>query len=112
MLGCKQVMPHRFMVPQKLLDLMVEEEVTISAGVPTIWQGIRSILEENPDKYDMSKFSRLTCGGSAPPVSMMRWYWETHGIEMVQGWGMTTARTAAGECYREAQAQHGSFWLR
>ena len=72
MLGCKQVMPHRFMTPQKLIELMVDEEVTISAGVPTIWQWIRSILEDNPDKYDMSNLSRLTCGGSAPPVSLMR----------------------------------------
>jgi fatty-acyl-CoA synthase len=106
MLGCKQVMPHRFMVPQKLLDLMVEEEVTISAGVPTIWQGIRSILEENPDKYDMSKFSRLTCGGSAPPVSMMRWYWETHGIEMVQGWGMTETNPLGTLSRKVAKRSH------
>ena len=28
MLGCKQVMPHRFMDPARLLDLMVTEEVT------------------------------------------------------------------------------------
>ncbi len=90
MLGCKQVMPHRFMTPDKLLDLMVEEEVTISAGVPTIWQGVRQILEsDGGSKYDLSKVSRLTCGGSAPPVSMMRWYWENYGVEMVQGWGMT-----------------------
>jgi acyl-CoA synthetase (AMP-forming)/AMP-acid ligase II len=95
MLGCKQVMPHRFMVPQKLLELMVEEEVTISAGVPTIWQGIRTILEENPGKYDTSKFSRLTCGGSAPPVSLIRWYWDNLGVEMVQGWGMTETNPLA-----------------
>ena len=36
MLGCKQVMPHRFMDPARLLDLMVAEKVTLSAGVPTI----------------------------------------------------------------------------
>ena len=41
MLGCKQVMPHRFMDPARLLDLMIQEGVTISAGVPTIWQGIK-----------------------------------------------------------------------
>lgn len=89
MLGCKQVMPHKYMVPERIVQLMSDEEVTISAGVPTIWQGVRSILEANPDKYDLSKLTRLTCGGSAPPVSMMRWYWDTYGIEMVQGWGMT-----------------------
>ena len=40
MLGCKQVLPHRFMDPARLLQLMVDEGVTLSAGVPTIWQGV------------------------------------------------------------------------
>jgi acyl-CoA synthetase (AMP-forming)/AMP-acid ligase II len=89
MLGCKQVLPHRFMDPQKIVQLMADEEVTISAGVPTIWQGIRAIIEDNPDKYDLGHLTRLTCGGSAPPVSLMRWYSEELGVEMIQGWGMT-----------------------
>ena len=89
MLGCKQVFPHRFMVPDAFLKLMHEEQVSISAGVPTIWQGVRAALEANPGKYDLSKLTRLTCGGSAPPVSMMRWYWDAYHIEMIQGWGMT-----------------------
>ncbi len=89
MLGCKQVMPHRFMDPARLLDLMVSEEVTISAGVPTIWQGIKGLVEANPDAYDLSSLERLTCGGSAPPPSLIRWYWDTFGVEMIQGWGMT-----------------------
>jgi fatty-acyl-CoA synthase len=89
MLGCKQVMPHRFMIPDAFLKLIEEEEVTISAGVPTIWQGVRAALTANPDKYNISTLKRTTCGGSAPPVEMMRWYWETYGIEMIQGWGMT-----------------------
>jgi len=89
MLGCKQVLPHRFMDPQRLLDLMVSEGVTISAGVPTIWQGVKGLYEANPDKYDLSKLSRLTCGGSSPPPSLIRWYWDTLDVEMIQGWGMT-----------------------
>ena len=89
MLGCKQVMPHRFMIPDAFLRLMQEEEVTISAGVPTIWQGVKATLEANPGKYDISTVSRLTCGGSAPPPSMIRWYWDNYNIEMIQGWGMT-----------------------
>ena len=89
MLGCKQVMPHRFMLPDVFLKLMEEEQVTVSAGVPTIWQGVRATLEANPDKYDLSMLSRMTCGGSAPPVEMMRWYWDKFEVEMIQGWGMT-----------------------
>ena len=106
MLGCKQVMPHKYMVPDRLLNLMCQEEVTISAGVPTIWQGVRAILEAEPGKYDMSNLSRLTCGGSAPPVEMMRWYWETHGIEMVQGWGMTETNPLGTLSRKVAKRSH------
>jgi acyl-CoA synthetase (AMP-forming)/AMP-acid ligase II len=76
MLGCKQVMPHRFMDPTRLIQLIADEEVTVSAGVPTIWQGVKAVYEANPDRYDLSSLSRLTCGGSAPPASLIRWYWD------------------------------------
>ncbi len=89
MLGCKQVMPHRFMDPARILDLMVAEDVTVSAGVPTIWQGVKAIYEAEPAKYDLSRLSRLTCGGSSPPLSLIRWCWDALGVEMIQGWGMT-----------------------
>ncbi|MFP6809916.1 MAG: long-chain fatty acid--CoA ligase [Pseudohongiellaceae bacterium] len=106
MLGCKQVMPHRFMVPDAFLKLIHEEEVTISAGVPTIWQGVKAALEAEPDKYDVSKLSRLTCGGSAPPVSMMRWYWDSHEIEMIQGWGMTETNPLGTLSRKVAKRSH------
>jgi fatty-acyl-CoA synthase len=106
MLGCKQVMPHRFMVPDAILKLIHEEEVTISAGVPTIWQGVKAALEAEPDKYDVSKLSRLTCGGSAPPVSMMRWYWDSHKIEMIQGWGMTETNPLGTLSRKVAKRSH------
>ena len=106
MLGCKQVLPHRFMDAERLVALMAQEEVTISAGVPTIWQGIRSLLEENPKKHDLSKLSRLTCGGSAPPVSLMRWYFEELGVEMIQGWGMTETNPLGTLSRKVAKRSH------
>ncbi|GAB5499323.1 MAG: fatty acid--CoA ligase [Pseudohongiellaceae bacterium] len=106
MLGCKQVMPHRFMVPDAFLKLIVEEDVTISAGVPTIWQGVRAALTAAPEKYDLSKLGRLTCGGSAPPVEMMRWYWDTYKIEMIQGWGMTETNPLGTISRKQSKRSH------
>lgn len=106
MLGCKQVMPHRFMDPGTFLKLMHEEQVTISAGVPTIWQGVRAALEANPDKYDLSNLTRLTCGGSSPPVEMMRWYWDSHKVEMIQGWGMTETNPLGTLSRKVAKRSH------
>lgn len=106
MLGCKQVMPHRFMEPDKLLKLMAEEGVTISAGVPTIWQGVKTALEASGDKLDLSALNRLTCGGSAPPVSLARWYHDQLGIEMIQGWGMTETNPLGTLSRKVAKRSH------
>ena len=106
MLGCKQVMPHRFMVPDVILKLMEDEEVTISAGVPTIWQGVRATLEANSGKFDLSKLGRLTCGGSAPPQEMMRWYWDSYEVEMIQGWGMTETNPLGTVSRKIAKRSH------
>ena len=106
MLGCKQVMPHRFMTPPSFLQLMHEEKVTISAGVPTIWQGVRAALTAEPSKYDLSNLTRLTCGGSAPPVEMMRWYWDTFNIEMIQGCGMTETNPLGTLSRKVAKRSH------
>jgi acyl-CoA synthetase (AMP-forming)/AMP-acid ligase II len=95
------------MSADKLLQLMADEEVTISAGVPTIWQGIRLILEADTlQKFDLSQLSRLTCGGSAPPVSMMRWYWDKYGVEMIQGWGMTETNPLGTLSRKVAKRSH------
>ena len=106
MLGCKQIMSHRFMDPARLLELMISEEVTLSTGVPTIWQGIKTIYESDPDKYDLSKLQRLTCGGSAPPPSLIRWYWDTLDVEMIQGWGMTETSPLATLSRRLMKRSH------
>ncbi|MBH81174.1 MAG: long-chain fatty acid--CoA ligase [Gammaproteobacteria bacterium] len=106
MLGCKQVMPHRFMDPTRLIGLLESEKVTISAGVPTIWQGVKGLVEANPGKYDLSHLERLTCGGSAPPPSLIRWYWDSLGVEMIQGWGMTETSPLATLSRRVMKRSH------
>ncbi len=106
MLGCKQVYPHRFMDAESLLDLLAGERVTISAGVPTIWQGVRAAIEANPGRWDLSELNRLTCGGSAPPLEMMRWYWDELGVEMIQGWGMTETNPLGTLSRRVAKREH------
>ena len=106
MLGCKHVMPHRFMTPDTFLKPMHEEDVTIATGVPTIWQGVKAAVEAADGKFNLSKLARLTCGGSAPPVSMMRWYWDELGVEMIQGWGMTETNplgTLSRKCAKYTQ---------
>ena len=111
MLGCKQVLPHRFMDPGRLVKLMAEERVTLSAGVPTIWQGVKAAVEANPQAYDLSSLSRVTCGGSAPPKSLIRWYHDALNVEMIQGWGLTETSPLATLSRRLMKHKHLSMSL-
>ena len=106
MLGMKQVYPHRFMVPDHLARLIMDCDVTISAGVPTIWQGVKGLIENNPGQYKFNALSRLTCGGSAPPPSLIEWFWNELGVEMVQGWDMTETTPLATISRRTSKRKH------
>jgi len=89
MAGPKLVFPGPFLDPESLLSAFVEEEVTVTAGVPTIWQGLLQMLDDDPKRFDLSKLRNLIVGGSAVPVSMLKNFQENHGLHITQAWGMT-----------------------
>jgi len=77
------------MDPETLLDGFVEQKVTVTAGVPTIWMGILQTLDASPGKWDLSSIRFMTVGGAAPPRAMIEAFGERHGLHIVHGWGMT-----------------------
>mmetsp|Transcript_3770 Transcript_3770/g.9481 ORF Transcript_3770/g.9481 Transcript_3770/m.9481 type:complete len:326 (-) Transcript_3770:229-1206(-) len=95
MLGCRMCMLNRFMGPAPTLEFFTDYGVTISNGVPTIWQGIQSILTANPVLGKELKLNRITCGGSAPSSAMMQWYLQSYNVEIIQAWGMTETNPLA-----------------
>ena len=46
--GAKQVFPGPFLDGESLLEAFQQEQVTITAGVPTIWMGILQELDAEP----------------------------------------------------------------
>jgi fatty-acyl-CoA synthase len=89
LVGAKQVFPGPHLDPPSLLELMAAERVTITGGVPTIWLGMLQILDENPQKYDLSALRSVITGGSAAPRSMIEGFAERHGLRLLHAWGMT-----------------------
>jgi len=87
MTGAKIVFPGPFMDGKSLTQLIHEEDVTFSAGVPTIWAGVDAHLKETNQK--ISSVKRIIIGGSAVPQSMIRNYQTEYDVEVIQGWGMT-----------------------
>ena len=87
--GAKVVFPGAKLDPESLLDLMVQERVTVAGGVPTIWLGILALLDAQPKRWDLSAMRTMVVGGSAAPASMMEGFEKRHGLKVTHAWGMT-----------------------
>jgi fatty-acyl-CoA synthase len=91
--GTTQVLPGPNFTFKTLGELIESENVTITAGVPTIWIGLLNELTTN--KYDLSSLRCIVCGGSAVPKGIIRMYKEKYNIPVVHAYGMTETSPVA-----------------
>jgi fatty-acyl-CoA synthase len=87
MTGAKMVMPGGQLDGKSLYELFEQEKVTLSAGVPTVWQGLLAHTEANGLKF--STMNRTVIGGSACPPAMIKLFQEKYGVQVLHAWGMT-----------------------
>ncbi len=85
--GAKMVFPGPALDGKSLYDLFESEQVTFSAGVPTVWLGLINHALQN--KLLFSSFRRTVIGGSACPPAMMDTLIDHFGVEVIHAWGMT-----------------------
>ena len=85
--GCKLVLPCDKMDGASLQELIVNEGVTFSGGVPTIWTMYLAYLEKNGQTP--GKLQRVVIGGSAVPRAMAETFKKKYGVSVLQIWGMT-----------------------
>jgi fatty-acyl-CoA synthase len=108
MAGADLVMPDRFMTPAAIVKLIERERVTLSAGVPTIWQGVLAHLRSSGG--DVSCLRTLVCGGSALPESVMRAFSDEFGITMTHAWGMTETSPMGSVAQEPTGATGEAVW--
>jgi len=87
MVGAKLVLPGQKMDGASIHQLMETEGVTYASGVPTIWQMLLAHLRDTGGK--LTTLNRVTVGGSACPEAIIREFRDVHGVDVIQGWGMT-----------------------
>ncbi|MCY1338889.1 Long-chain-fatty-acid--CoA ligase [compost metagenome] len=87
MVGAKIVFPGQQLDGKSLYELFEAEGVTLSSGVPTVWQGLLAHVEQHGLRFSTMK--RTVIGGAACPPAMLRAFVQRHGVAVVHGWGMT-----------------------
>ncbi|HWH93654.1 MAG TPA: long-chain fatty acid--CoA ligase [Baekduia sp.] len=88
LVGASVVMPDRFLQPEPILEILQASRATFAAAVPTIWQGLLALLDEQGGG-DISFLRDVVVGGSACPESLMRAFADRYGVRLLHAWGMT-----------------------
>ncbi len=99
--GASLVMPGPDLSGPAIANLIVEEQVTVAAGVPTIWMAVLPELKGR----DTSALRAIPCGGSAVPKALSEAYREQTGLPILQAWGMTETSPIAAVCQLDADQQ-------
>jgi len=87
--GAGLVFPGPHLDAVSVLDLMTNERVTFTAGVPTVWHAVLEALDREPSRWDLARLRRLIVGGAAMPQASIEAFEKRHQLEIVHAWGMT-----------------------
>ncbi|ARP92977.1 long-chain fatty acid--CoA ligase [Bordetella genomosp. 13] len=87
MTGAGLVFPGQHMDGASVADLLVDEQVTVTGGVPTIWQTVLDHLRGQGRR--LTALRRVYVGGSPCPRPVLDALQEIHGAEVRASYGMT-----------------------
>src|SRR5438105_3593449 len=97
--------------PDAALHLMDEENITIFAGVPTMYWTL--LHYSRADQYDLQKIARnlrvTISGGAAMPVEVMRAFNEKFNVKILEGYGLSETSPIAVFNRLDREARPGSI---
>ena len=85
--GAKLVLPGRYQDGPSLANLINAEDITVAAGVATVWLGLADHLDETG--AEVPSLQRIMLGGSSVPQALMDRLEKRLGVSVQTSWGMT-----------------------
>ncbi|MHA2224343.1 MAG: long-chain-fatty-acid--CoA ligase [Candidatus Hodarchaeales archaeon] len=92
LVGAKIVFPGQYSLKEleALTKMLIQENVTISNGSPTILMPMLEYLRKLVPKPNLTG-TRIISGASEPPISLMKGFWDLSGAEIIHSYGSTEA---------------------
>ena len=87
MVGSRLILPGPNLDGRTIIDLILQENVSIALAIPTIWEEVLERLNTNP--ISLPELKRIVSGGSAVPSWVIREFKEKYDVNVLQAWGMT-----------------------
>jgi fatty-acyl-CoA synthase len=91
--GAKLVFPGQYSLGEigELTDIILQEKVTLSGGVPSLLTPMLEQFTSMDPRPDLSG-TRIICGGSEPPLALMKGFMDETGAEIIHSYGSTEAQ--------------------
>ena len=86
MAGAAMALPGRDLTPAALCG-MLDEGVTVTAAVPTVWLALLEHLRR--EGRGLPTLDRVVIGGSACPQAVIEAFQRDYGVRVIHAWGMT-----------------------
>lgn len=87
MVGADLLMLGRTAEAEVIANVIEQQKVTFTAAVPTVCADL--LRYSDTARPNLSTLRMIWSGGSAVPMSLIQGFHDRHGVEVVQGWGMT-----------------------
>jgi long-chain acyl-CoA synthetase len=99
--------------PDAALSIMQRDNVTIFAGVPTMYWAL--LNHPGADNHDLDKISQTLryafSGGSAMPVEVMKAFGEKYNVKILEGYGLSETSPVASFNRVDRERKPGSVGL-
>jgi long-chain acyl-CoA synthetase len=93
--------------PDRVLEIIERDRVTIFAGVPTMYAAL--LHHPDRDRYDVSSLRLCVSGGAAMPVEVMRAFEQTFGCIVLEGYGLSETSPVASFNHADRERKAGSI---
>jgi long-chain acyl-CoA synthetase len=93
--------------PDKALDIIARDKVTIFQGVPTMYNAM--LHSKSCDSADCSTLRLCMSGGAAMPAELMREFEEKFGCMILEGYGLSETSPVASFNHPDRERKPGSI---
>ena len=107
MTGAALVFPGRYTMedPSSLVELLVQEKVTVTCGAPAIFNPMLRYIEKMEEKPDLRGL-RMISGATEPPLALMKGYWELGKAQVIHAYGATETAPLVTVNHLKPSLQH------